>query len=124
MEKETWYKYFKEDPNEKIGRYISGVFDEKVLVVLPRVFWAYIDWMEVEHKADFTSFFKQCESVPLEEDERHEVYRNTVYKNFLQFEKAGLSRPEWCTPASQEDFENFEDMFSMKIDEKDVVRKR
>jgi len=115
--------YFEEDPEEKVGRYITGIFDEEVLVVMPRISWAYLDWLEQELNADVKAFFQQCEAVPLSEEERHEVYQNTVYKNFLQCEKAGLPRPAWCNPASQADFDDFEDRFSTAINEKDVLKR-
>jgi hypothetical protein len=97
MTEKTWWDYFDEDPREEIGRNVEGVFGEPVLVIMPRVFWAYLDWMETELKGDVRSFFIECEAV------RSPVhgcitaaYQNAVYQNFLKRERKGLSRPPWC----------------------------
>lgn len=122
MSHEAWYKHFGEDPEEKIGRYVEGIFDEKLLVILPRIYWAYIDWIEVNLKVDVVAFFKECETHPLGEDERHEVYQNTLYKNFLQCEKARLKRPEWLSAATQAEIDAFEERFSVTIDENELFK--
>ncbi|MGH1466135.1 MAG: hypothetical protein ACRBBQ_12320 [Cognatishimia sp.] len=122
MAHEAWYKHYKDDPEEKIGRYLEGVFDEKVLVVLPRIHWAYVDWIAVNLKVDVPTFFKQCETHPLTEEERHEVYQNTLYKNYLQCEKAGLKRPPFLGAATKEEIEAFEERFSVKVDETELFR--
>jgi hypothetical protein len=82
---------------------------------MPRSSWAYIDWVKLKLNGDMTEFFKECEAILMSEEERHDVYQNTVYKNYLECEMAGLPRPEWCTPATQEDIELFEERFSTII---------
>ncbi|MEP1327058.1 hypothetical protein [Pseudophaeobacter sp.] len=100
MNYETWHKYFDEDPEEEIGRNVKGIFGEDLLVVLPRISWTYLDWLERNAKVDVQRFFRDCEALRTPDYGcHHKVYQNTVYKNFLERERDGLARPEWCDPA-------------------------
>ncbi|WP_417261456.1 hypothetical protein [Celeribacter sp.] len=108
MQEKTWYDYFDEDPDEEIGRNIEGVFGEPSLVVLPRIYWAYVDWLNNETGGGIRDFFLKLESVPIPiEACRNEAYKNTIYYNYLKREKKNLSRPPWCPAAAPEDFDAF-----------------
>jgi hypothetical protein len=110
MKSNLWYKHFSEDPDEQVGRYVEGVFDEKVLIVLPRSSWAYLDWMETELLGDVVGFFKKVEAVRTPENgDATNAYMNAIYFNYFERERKGLSRPEWLNPISKEDMLVFED---------------
>lgn len=110
MKTTRWYKYFKEHPEEQVGRYVDGVFEEKVLVVMPRAYWAYLDWMETELKGDITGFFKGVESLRTpEHGHTGQAYQNTVYSNMIEREKKGLKRPDWLDPATQDEIKYYDD---------------
>ncbi len=108
MNYETWYQHFDEDPDEEIGRYVKGIFNKDVLVILPRVSWAYIDWMESELKGNVKEFFEGVDQVRTPEHGTiHQAYQNAIYFNFIQREKSGLSRPPWCGKATPEQLADF-----------------
>ena len=113
----NWHDYFDEDPEEEIGRYVKGFSEEDLLVVLPRISWAYADWMEKELKADMVGLFMTVDTLRTpDHGTRTNAFQNVIYKNYLECEKAGLPRPPWCAPATQEDFDQFEAEFSIKIE--------
>lgn len=100
MQEKTWYDYFDEDPSEEIGRFVQGLFGEDVNIIMPRISWAYLDWLETELGGDLKGFFLKCETIDIPQDEcRHEAYRNAVYYNYIKRESKKLARPPWCPPA-------------------------
>ena len=103
MSYETWHKHFDEDPEEEIGRNVKGIFGEPMLVVMPRISWAYVDWLE-QQGANVEEFFvkNQMTWTP-EHGCRNIAFQNIVHKSFLVREKKGKPRPEWCDPAPAED---------------------
>lgn len=104
MKEKTWHDYFNEEPDEEIGRFVKGVFDEPTLVILPRVSWAYVDWMKESQGCDVEEAFKKnLISWTPEYGCRHNAFKNLVFKSFLKMEKRGLPRPEWCGPADPVD---------------------
>lgn len=110
MKLNPWYKHFSEDPDEQVGRYVEGVFDEKVLIVMPRMYWAYLDWMETELRGDIVGFFKKCEAVRTPEHGHvGQAYQNAVYCNMMTREKKGLKRPDWLNAASKQEIQYFDD---------------
>ena len=104
MTEKTWYDYFDEDPDEEIGRNVEGIFGETILIVMPRVSWAYLDWMETELGGNIKGFIHRCETIYIPEDEcRHEAYKMAVYYNYIKRESKKLSRPPWCPAADPDD---------------------
>jgi len=104
MQEKTWYDYFDEDPYEQIGRFVKGAFGEDISVIMPRISWAYLDWLEQNEKISLRLFFEDVEKVRTENHgNMHEVYQATIHHNFLKREKEKLPRPEWCEPAEPED---------------------
>jgi hypothetical protein len=102
MNQETWWDYFDEDPNEEIGRQVVGLFDEPITIAMPRISWAYLDWMKSELGGDLKGFFQKCETIAIPHDEcRNEAHRNAVYYNYIKRESKGLSRPPWCRAATK-----------------------
>jgi len=109
MNLETWYKHFDEDPSEELGRNVKGIFGEPMLIVLPRITWAWLDWMESENSANVEEFFiRNQETWTPEHGCRHKAFHQVVHKSFLAREKKGLSRPDWCDPAPPEELLDFE----------------
>ncbi|KPD13152.1 hypothetical protein [Phaeobacter sp. 11ANDIMAR09] len=104
MSYETWHKHFDEDPDEEIGRYVTGAFGEPMLIVMPRISWAYVDWMESEHGTNVNAVFQKNQKMWTPEFGcKNVAFRNLVHKSFLKMEKKEMGRPEWCDPASPED---------------------
>lgn len=109
MQEKTWEDCFDEDPDEEIGRFVKGVFGEDVKVIMPRISWAYLDWLKEHQKANLEKFFSDCEAVALSENEnRNSAYQNTVYEIYLQREKDNLPQPDWCLSVDLLDFGELE----------------
>lgn len=93
---------FDEDPFERIGRYVNDGFGCRVIVHMPRISWAYLDWLEENVEGvDVRQFFIDNDVARLESDGCiHEWMEGAVRKAYLYRERNGCPRPEWCPPAN------------------------
>lgn len=105
MIQKSWWDYFDEDPYEKVGRYVPDAFGKPMIVILARISWAYLDWLEEVEKCDISGFFQDNDRDRWEEDGTiHEVMEGAVRLSYLRREKLGYPRPEWCPPASPAEY--------------------
>ncbi|WP_306129707.1 hypothetical protein [Roseovarius sp. MMSF_3350] len=105
MESEKWWDYFDEEPYEKVGRKIKGVFEHEMTVCLARISWAYLDWLEENSGAKIWKFFIDNELAHRPDMTNFDDWmEQAVYGTFLRREKRGEPRPPWCPPADPKDF--------------------
>lgn len=102
----NWWTYFDEDPYERIGRYVTDGFGQRVIVHMPRVSWAYLDWLEENTEGtDIPQFFIDNDIIRLENDGSiHDWMEGAVRTAYLRRERNGLPRPDWCPAANPWDF--------------------
>ncbi|WP_424991314.1 hypothetical protein [Fluviibacterium sp. S390] len=97
--------HFNEDPYERLGRYVTDGFGCRAIVHMPRVSWAYLDWLEKVEGCDVAGFFIDNDLIRLESDGSiHDWMESAVRTAYLRRERKGLPRPEWCPPANPCDF--------------------
>lgn len=98
--------HFNEDPYERVGRYVEDGFGRQVIVHMPRVSWAYLDWIaDNVEGADIRQFFIDNDLSRLPADGSiHDWMEGAVRKTYLLRERDGRPRPEWCPPAHPFEF--------------------
>ena len=101
----SWWEYFDDDPYEKIGRFAPCAFGHPVVVELPRIAWAYLDWIDEMQGSDDGEFFIANDRIRDPSKETiHEAMESAVGTLYLRRERAGSPRPEWCPPADPADY--------------------
>lgn len=100
MIQKTWWDFYDEDPDEKIGRYMLDAFGHPMIVILRRLSWAYVDWLAEAEGCDVPAFFQDNDRARWEIDGSiSKVMESAVRLSYLQREKLGYPRPEWRPPA-------------------------
>jgi len=104
MNSKGWWNTFDNDPYEKVGRFVHGAMGAEILVRLARISWAYLDWLDEVEKCDGREFFCDNEKIhnPSECD-FDDWMEGAVHQLYLEREKEGSPRPEWCPPANPAD---------------------
>ena len=104
MNQKTWWDFYDEDPDEKIGRYMLDAFGHPMIVILRRLSWAYVDWLAEVEGCDVVGCFQDNDRERWEIDGTiHEVMEGTIRLAYLERERDGLPRPAWCPPADPSD---------------------
>lgn len=105
MIQKTWWDYFDEDPYEKTGRYVTGLFGHPVIVSLARISWAYLDWYVEQYGGDVGKFFRiNIEGHDPRECNVDEWMEGAVRLTYLGEEREGRPRPEWCPAANPAEY--------------------
>ncbi|MEM6899087.1 MAG: hypothetical protein AAF583_04875 [Pseudomonadota bacterium] len=100
MNGETWWDYFDEDPYEKIGRQVPGAMGQPITVVMPRISWAYIDWLLAHDAIAVDQFFIDNDlALRSEYGAIDDWMEGAVRKAFLYREKHDALRPAWLPAA-------------------------
>ena len=96
----TWWQEYGEDPFERVGRIVIGAMGQEITLHMPRVSWAYVDWLRDVEGCDMVQFFKANDEVYLPEDGCfHAWMEGAVRTCFLRRERKGLRKPSWLRPA-------------------------
>lgn len=100
MIQKTWWDFYDEDPDERIGRFYKDDFGQDIVIHMPRISWTYVDWLRDVEGCDPEAFFIENAAARLPEDGCiHEFMEGAVRKSFLMRERSRLPRPEWLVPA-------------------------
>lgn len=100
MNSDPWWDYFDEDPLEKIGRLVPGAFGHPVTVVLARISWNYLAWLEDRYDGDIGKFFQiNHRHYDPRECSFDDWMEGAIADTFVEYEKDGSPRPEWLRPA-------------------------
>lgn len=100
MISKTWWDYFQDDPFERVGRLVEDAFQQPIVIHMPRISWAYLDWLADVERCDIQQFIVDNDLARLPEDgSLHDWIEGAVKKGFLSREKKGLPRPAWLPPA-------------------------
>lgn len=101
MNSKSWWDYFDEDPYEKIGRHVQSVMGVPIVVKLARISWAYLDWLEQTEQRNIQNFFRENEEIhDPNECDFDEWMEGAVHQGYLERERDGCPRPDWCPPAN------------------------
>lgn len=105
MNFETWWDKYDEDPFERIGRTLIGAMGQQISVHMPRMSWAYVDWLAEIEGCDMVGFFIDNDEVYLPEDGCfHEWMEGAVQTCFLRRERKRLPKPDWLRPAQPDEY--------------------
>lgn len=104
MNSKSWWDYFDENPYEKVGRHVPSVMGVPIIVRMARVSWVYLDWLAKVEKCNIEALFSDNEKIhDPNECNFDEWMEGTVQQVYLEREKEGLPRPDWCPPANPAD---------------------
>lgn len=96
----TWWQEFDDDPFVRVGRIVIGAMAQEIPVHMPRMSWAYVDWLAKVEGCDMVQFFKDNDAIYLPEDGCfHDCMESAVRQSFLRRERKGLPKPDWLRPA-------------------------
>jgi hypothetical protein len=100
----TWWEEYGEDPFERVGRIMVGAMGQELSIHMPRMSWAYVDWLAEVEGCDMVGFFKDNDEIYLPSDGCfHDWMEGAVRTGFLRREHKGLPRPNWLRPALPEE---------------------
>jgi len=102
----TWWSEYDDDPFEHIGRTIIGAMGQEMQVVMPRMTWAYIDWLVDVEGCDVEQFFKDADAIynPAIDGNYSYMMECGINTAFLRRERKGLSRPGWLRAAHPDEY--------------------
>jgi hypothetical protein len=89
----NWYDVSSEDPHEIIGRYVNNALGVREIVMMPRISWAYLDWLE-EGGAQIAEHIKACDR-KRGDIEFGDCLQTWTYWALQDRDRAGLPRPAW-----------------------------
>ncbi len=65
MDQYEFEKYLESQPQlasaVPIGRFVKNAFDMDERVVLPAIYWRYVDWVVETHDEDMVAWIKRCD---------------------------------------------------------------
>lgn len=100
MRSKTWWDYFEDDPFEPIGRMVIGAFGQRIVIRMPRISWAYLDWLAEIEGSDIAQFFIDNDYARTAQDGSIDDWmEGAVRTGFLRREQKGYARPAWLQPA-------------------------
>ena len=102
----TWWNEYDDDPFEHIGRVIIGAMGQEMHVVMPRMSWAYVDWLVETEGRNMVQFFKDNDAVynPAIDGCYNYWMEGAVRTAFLRRERRGLPRPHWLRAAHPDEY--------------------
>lgn len=95
----SWYDISDEDPYELVGRFIENSLGIPEIVTIPRINWAYFDWLQYDQGRDLRAWVKKCDLTRLNSTETFsEILRDSLYEAYVYREELGDPRPPWLPP--------------------------
>ena len=100
----TWWEEHEDDPFEKVVRIITGAMGQHV--VMPRMSWAYVDWLVETEDRDMVQFFKDNDAIysPAIDGCYNYWMEGAVRTAFLRRERNGMPRPGWLRAAHPDEY--------------------
>ncbi|MEE4208685.1 MAG: hypothetical protein V2I43_05415 [Parvularcula sp.] len=93
----TWWDYFDEDPYERVGRYVPGTFGEPVIAAIPRISWAYLDWVVETFGYELDEWWREVHADWRPSDGTQDDWREWMVRHeYLHRARHGLAHPPWC----------------------------
>lgn len=76
------------------GEYVKNAFGQDELVVLPEIYWRYMDWLVMVQGADLDPWVKQCD-LHREDKTLSENLMEWLYWDMMERQKNDEALPSW-----------------------------
>lgn len=101
----TWWDKYSEDPFERVGRTVVGAMGQSLTIHMPRMSWAYVDWLSEVEGCDMVQFFKDNDEAYLPNEGCFQDWMEGAVRTcFLRRSKKGLPQPDWLRAAHPDEY--------------------